>query len=256
MGRVNRKNNHHVSLKARLGFGFYDHRGGGSQKNNAENRITLFNYFLFYVYLIHKNKQWVMSSPTNEVLPLLEIQQKPVRGKHPRDPRMLQGCVIPPLSAPRPADRPPARPRPQPQPQPQRGGCSPRDGSGHPHGLQPTPGRAPTQAARLAHRQPLRPSRRPSRPGSVYKPLLAVPLSNASPRQTGSRTRTHRVPGREDRPLLLEEQAAGRGLTSLLHCFLRSLCHPLDSLPVPPKVKELSLKTYQRTGSAISSCHS
>lgn len=27
MGRVNRKNNHHVSLglKARLGFGFYDH---------------------------------------------------------------------------------------------------------------------------------------------------------------------------------------------------------------------------------------
>lgn len=51
-----------------------------------------------------------MSSPTNEVLPLFEIQQKTVRGKHPRDPRMLQGCVIPPLSAPRPPGRPPSRP--------------------------------------------------------------------------------------------------------------------------------------------------
>lgn len=203
------QNGRHVSLglKARLGLVSMI-TGEGFPKDYAENRIALINYFLFYVYLIHKNKQRVMSSPTSEVLPRSKYNREPCLGSIPATPGCSRDVSSrPSLRSARPAALPPDRSRPQ------RGGCSPRLGSGHPRGLQPTPGRAPTQAARLAHRLPLRPSRRPSRPGSVYKPLLAVPLSNASPRQPGSQTRTYRVPGREDRPLLREERAAGRGLT-------------------------------------------
>lgn len=106
MGTVNRKNNRRVSLglKALLGFGFYD-RWGGVTKNNAENRITVFNYFLICVYLSHKNKQRVKSSPSlshpqMKCYPQREIQQKAVRGKNPHDPGELQGCVIPSPSPP------------------------------------------------------------------------------------------------------------------------------------------------------------
>lgn len=166
-----------------------------------------------------------------------ETQQKAVRGKHPCDPGMLPGCVIPSLSR-------PARPRPQP------GGCSPWLWSGHPRGLPPTPRRAPTQAARPPHRQPLRSSRRPSRPGSVYKRLLAVPLSNASPRQPGSQTLTHRVPAREDRPLLREEQG-GRAWPDLLISLFAT--QSLSKALSPPRSSQrrkgclhlkLSLGTY------------
>lgn len=213
--------------------------GEGFPKDNAENRIALFNYFLFYVYLIHKNKQRVMSSPTSEVLPPLEIQQKAVRGKHPRDPRMLQGCVIPPLSVPRPPGHPPVRPRPQRRMLTEAWVWSP-----------PRPAADSRQGPDLGSPPCLPPAAPPQPPtipaGSVYKPLLAVPLSNASPRQTGSQTRTHRVPGREDRPLLREERAAGRGLTSLSHCFLRRLYHPIRPLPVPPNGEEPTRVSYQQ----------
>lgn len=68
------ENDHRVSLelKARLGFGFYDHRGGVPKKNNAGNRITLFNYFLISTFTRFTKRQRIMSSPhsspTNEAL--------------------------------------------------------------------------------------------------------------------------------------------------------------------------------------------
>lgn len=47
------------------------------------------------------------SSPTNEVLaPQMksDIRERAVRGKHPRDPGKLRGCVSPSLPAPRPPE--------------------------------------------------------------------------------------------------------------------------------------------------------
>lgn len=131
----------------------------------------------------------------------------------------------------RPPPRSPAGPRPP------RGGCSPRLWSCRPCGLQSTPSRTPTQAARPPHRQRLRSGRQPSRPGSVYKRLLAVPRPNASPRQPGNRILLHRVPSAENQSLLREEQA-GRGLTSLSYCFLHSLYHRLGSFPALPKAEK------------------
>lgn len=168
--------------------------GEGFPKDNAENRIALFNYFLFYVYSIHKNKQRVMSSPTSEVLPRSKYNREPCVGSLPATP----GCSRDVSSRPSPR---PSRPVPAAARRmlteawvwsPPRPAADSRQG--------PDPGSPPCSPP-AAPPQPLRPSRRPSRPGSVYKPLLAVPLSNASPRQPGSQTRTHRVPGREDRPL-------------------------------------------------------
>lgn len=55
-----------------------------------------------------------MSSPTNQVLPLFEIQQKTVRGKHPPRPQDAPGMCHPaPLRAPpaRPTSLPPGRGR-------------------------------------------------------------------------------------------------------------------------------------------------
>lgn len=144
----------------------------------------------------------------------------------------------------RPPLRPPARPRPL------RGGCSPRLWSCRPCGLQRIPGRTPTQAAHPPQRQRLHSGCRPSRPGSVYKRLLAVPRPKASPRQPSNRIRLLRVPAGEDRSLPREEQAAGRGLTSLSYCFLYSLYHRLAPFGSSQGRKgclqlKLSLGSYQ-----------
>lgn len=212
--------------------------------------MTSFNYFLICVYLIHKKINTASCHPLTHH-PQMKCSLHKWRATNERE-----QCVGSIPATPASSGDVSAGPSPRPaRPRPQRGGCSPWLGSGRPRGLQPTPGRAPTQAARPPHRQRLRSCRRPSRPGSVYKRLLAVPLSNASPRQPGSQTRTHRVPAREDRPLLREEQAASQGLICLSHCFPSCLYHN-----APPNA-EMGVCTSSchldptRTGSAISSCH-
>lgn len=244
IGRVNRKNGRHVSLglKARLGLVSMI-TGEGFPKDNAENRIALINYFLFYVYLIHKNKQRVMSSPTTEVLPRSKYNREPCVGSIPATP----GCSrdVSSRPSPRPA-RPPGRPPSRPVP----AGRSEADahrglGLVAPEACSRLPaGPRPRQPALLTASRSAPAADHPgpalftSRFSRSHSQMLPRGSPAARPGHTGFQAaRTGPSCGRSGR--------SGRGLTSLSHLFPSAPSPPAPSPPRSHNAKKLSLRTYQ-----------